>query len=123
LERQDFRLFKLQRLWNLQLCDERYVPREIPPEKRDFNKRFAADKENRLVALFDPSEKYQLIEAYGMGCYEETSEGLHLEINFTNCDYVVTWLLGFGGKVKVLEPKDVAENIQLAAENILSNYK
>jgi len=123
LERQDFRLFKLQRLWNLRLCDEGFIPREIPPEKRDFNARFAADKENKLVALFDSSEKYQLIESYGLDCYEVTNEGLRFEIGFTNRDYLITWLLGFGGKVKVLEPKEIADEIQRAAKNILSNYK
>jgi len=123
LERQDFRLFKLQRLWNLRICDERFAPREIPPEKREFNRSFASDKENKLVALFDPSEKYQLIEAYGLDCYEETDEGLRFEISFTYRDYLISWLLGFGGKVKVIEPKEIVEDIGRAAENILSRYK
>ena len=35
-ERQDWRLFKLQRLWNLFACDEVYSPREIPSLKQDF---------------------------------------------------------------------------------------
>ncbi len=123
LEQSDFRLFKLQRLWNLRLCDERFVPREIPPEKRDFKAWFEDDKENKLVALFDPSEKYQLIETYGLHCYEETTEGLRFEIKFTKRDYILVWLLGFGGKVKVLEPEHIVENLKTAAENILSRYK
>lgn len=123
LERSDFRLFKLQRLWNLRLCDERFVPREIPTEKRDFKAWFEEDKENKLVALFDPSEKYQLIEHYGPNCYEEIAEGLRFEIKFTKRDYILAWLLGFGGKVKVLEPEYIVENLKTAAENILSRYK
>ena len=58
-----------------------------------------------------------------MNCYTETDEGLRLEIGFTNRDFLINWLLGFGGRVKVLEPKDVAEGIRQAAENILSRYK
>jgi predicted DNA-binding transcriptional regulator YafY len=123
LERQDFRLFKLQRLWNLTLCDEKFVPREIPLEKRDFNRIFTADKESKLVALFDPSEKYRFIETYGLGCFEETDAGLRFEIGFTNRDYIVSWLLGFSGKVKVLEPDYVIQDMKAAAENILSHYK
>ncbi|WMJ83813.1 helix-turn-helix transcriptional regulator [Oscillospiraceae bacterium LTW-04] len=123
LERSDFRLFKLQRLWNLRLCDERFVPREIPTEKRDFKAWFEEDKENKLVALFDTSEKYRLIETYGLHCYEETAEGLRFEIKFTKRDYILVWLLGFGGKVKVLEPEYIVENLKTAAENILSRYK
>lgn len=123
LARQDFRLFKLGRLWDLRLCDERFVPREIPPEKRDFNAWIQEEKENKLVALFDPSEKYRLIESYGPHCYEETAEGLRFEIKFTKRDYILGWLLGFGGRVKVLAPEFIAEGLKATAENILSRYE
>lgn len=120
--RQDFRMFKLQRLWDLQLCPETFSPREIPPEKRDFNGSLPDDR--RLVALFEPSERYQLIETYGLHCYTETEEGLlRLEIGYTHWDFMVSWLLGFGGKVKVLEPKDMGEAIRAAAKNILAAYE
>jgi len=36
---------------------------------------------------------------------------------------LIGWLLGFGDKVKVLEPDDVAEEIKNIAENISSKYK
>ena len=121
LERQDWRMFKLLRLWNLTLCGENYAPREIPTEKRDFNTRFTDDI--KLVALFDRSEKYKLIESYGLNCYTETSEGLLFRFGFTNRDYLINWLLGFGCKVKVLEPLDIAEDIKKEAEKILSRYK
>ncbi|MCL2402346.1 MAG: YafY family transcriptional regulator [Oscillospiraceae bacterium] len=120
LERQDWRLFKLMRLWNLQLCDEHFSPREIPAEKRDFNAAFTDHIE--LIAVFDPSEKYKLIETYGLHCYTETPDGLRLEIGFTNRDYMLTWLLSFGGRVKVLAPADIAADIQAAAGEILSYY-
>lgn len=121
LARQDWRMFKLLRLWNLKLCDESYTPREIPPERRDFNARFTDDI--RLIAVFDPSVRYQLIESYGLNCYTETDEGLRIEIGFTNRDFMIGWLLGFRDKVKVLEPNDIAEEITTAAENIILRYK
>ena len=31
--REDFRLYKLRRLWNLNVTDEFFTPREVPPEK------------------------------------------------------------------------------------------
>ena len=120
LERQDWRLFKLMRTVNLALCHKSYTPREIPPEKRDFNTRFTDTI--KLAAVFDPSERYKLIESYGLDSFRETPEGLLLEIGFTNKDYIINWLLGFGGKVKVLEPDDIAESLQKAAKNILEQY-
>ena len=121
LERQDWRLFKLQRLWNLSLCEEGYTPREIPPERLDFNAKFTDDI--KFAALFDPSVKYHLIEIYGLDCFTETDEGLLFEFGFTNREFLVSWLLGFGGKVKVLEPETIVEDLKTAAENILENYK
>lgn len=121
LERLDWRMFKLLRLWNLALCDGTYTPREIPAERRGFLMNFPDDI--KLIAVFDPSERYKLIEAYGLNCYTETEDGLRVEIGFTNRDFLINWLLGFGGKVKVLEPEYIAEEIKAAAENILSRYK
>ena len=121
LERQDWRMFKLLRLWNLSLCDESYTARGIPPERRNMDTNFPDDI--KLIALFDPSEKYKLIETYGPDCYTETGDGLLMETGFTNRDFLLNWLLGFGGKVKVLEPEYIAEEIRVAAENILSRYK
>jgi len=120
LERMDWRLFKLNRLWNPTLCEERFTLRDIPPEKRDFNSRITADR--KLRALFDPSVKYMLMETYGRECYQETDEGLYFEMDFTNWGYIMSWLLSFGDKVKVLEPQDIASEIQGIAKNILAAY-
>ena len=120
--RKDFRIFKLQRLWDLRLCDEHFIQREIPPEKRDFDSQLPDSK--KLVALFDPSVRYRLIEEYGLHCYTETKSGqLRLEIGYTNREHIISWLLGFGGKVKVLEPKYIAQALCDAAKNILRAYK
>ncbi len=116
--RRDFRLFKLQRLWGLELCQETFLPRDIPPEKRDFDSHLPDHR--KLVALFDPSVRYQLIETYGLHCYTETQDGLlRLEIGYTNQEYTLSWLLGFGGKVRVLEPREMAEALRSAAQKIL----
>lgn len=122
LERKDWRLFKLMRLWHLTLSESSFHPREIPPEKRDFQ-RYLPD-EAKLVALFHPSVRYQLIETYGLDCYTETETGwLRFEIGYTHRKYILAWMLSFGDKVKVLEPVDLAEEIQKIAGNILRNYQ
>jgi len=118
--RRDWRMFKLLRLWNLSLCDEHYTPRGIPPERLDWGAHFTDDI--KLVAVFEKSERYKLIESYGLDCYTETAEGLHMEIAFTNHDVLLGWLLGFGGNVRVLEPKSIADDVKAAAEKILSRY-
>ncbi|MCL2546765.1 MAG: YafY family transcriptional regulator [Oscillospiraceae bacterium] len=121
IERQDWRMFKLQRLWDLNTRDETFAPREIPPDRQDFGMNFTDDIE--LTALFDSSEKYRLIEAYGLGSYEETNDGLLFAFGFENRAFLLNWLLGFGDKVKVLAPDDIAREIQDIAEKILLKYR
>lgn len=120
-EREDWRLFKLMRLWDLTLCGETFLPREVPTEKRNLNDTLPDDK--KLVALFDPSVRYQLIELYGPTCYTETNEGLlRLETGYTNREYTISWILSFGDKARVLEPADMAIQIRQIAENLLKHY-
>ena len=114
-------MFKLTRLWDLVLSVDHYSPREIPPEKRDFNARFTEDI--KVVALFEPSVKYQLIDEQGLDCYTETEEGLLCEIGFAHRGYLISWLLGLGNKVKVLEPEDIANEIQSIAKSVFERYK
>jgi len=121
LERRDFRLFKLLRLWNLSPSADSYAPREIPQDKRNFSMRRTC--ETKLVALFDPSVKYKLIETYGLDCFIETGDGLLFELDFSNHDFLLHWLLGFGDKVKVLEPAKIADGVKAIAKNILSKYE
>ena len=121
LNRQDWRMFKLNRLWNLINTNENFEVRDIPEEKRDFYKHLTDDI--KFVALFDKSCKYQLIESYGFDSFRECDEGLHFEFEFTKRNYLISWLLSFGDKVRVLEPKDIADDIQAIANNILSIYK
>lgn len=121
-DRKDFRLFKLQRLWQLHICDETFTWRDIPAERRDFGAHLPDDK--LLVALFDPNASYQLIEAYGLDCYTETESGLlRLEIGYTNKSFMISWLLSFGSKVKVLEPPDMVEDLRNEAKNIFISYE
>ena len=118
--RQDWRMFKLNRLWNLVVQEEQFSVRDIPPEKKQWGTHLR--DELKLVAVFDPSVKYLLIEAYGLDCFHETEGGLMFEIGFTNRSYMIGWLLGFGEKVKVLEPADVAEEIADTARKVAALY-
>lgn len=120
--RNDWRMFKLTRLWELISCDQTYTLRTIPPEKKDFNSHFSDDK--KLVALFDPSVKYRLVECYGLDSFTETEEGkLLFEIGYSSQDYTISWLLGFGDKVKLLEPIEMADEIRDIAKKIFQEYE
>ncbi len=119
--RNDWRMFKLMRLNNLQIMDRKYSTCQIPIEKSDLNSFLSDDK--KLVAIFDKETKYKIMEVYGSDCFKETEdEKLLLEIGFTNDNYIISWLLSFGSKVKVIEPLYIALEIQKIAQKILESY-
>jgi predicted DNA-binding transcriptional regulator YafY len=121
-ERKDFRMFKLARLWEPEMLAEPFAPRPVPPQRMDFSASFP-DKE-RLVALFEPSVRYQLIETYGPDSFAEEGDGrLRLEIGYTNYAYTLSWVLGFGDRATVLEPRRMAQDIRRIAQNLAARYE
>ena len=120
-EKDEFRLFKLNRLWELQCTDRQFIPREIPDEKLDFSTYFT--DEIHAVVLFDESEKYKLIEEYGRDCIKTLEDGrLKFEFQFTNSDYLQEWVLSFGEKAELLEPKALREELKTRLQKSLDKY-
>ncbi|GHU79477.1 hypothetical protein FACS1894191_2360 [Clostridia bacterium] len=118
--RGDFRRFKLNRLWNLSLTEERFELRAVPPEQASGETAFP-DTCNVKV-LFDKSVRFRLIDAYGLNCYEETDEGLLLSLDYTNKEYIFPWILGFGDKARILAPEETRAEFAALAQNIFSLY-
>lgn len=121
-DKNDFRLFKLNRLWRQRMQDEIFVPREISTEGFDPDEYFS--DENRITVLFDKSMEYRLVEEYGPDCYQMGEDGrLKLTIGYTSREYIISWVLGFGDKARVVEPGDLACEIKEKARNMVLNYE
>lgn len=119
LQKEAFRLFKLDRLWDLETCSESFEPRELPQRELVFDEYFTQGR-LRLKALFEESEKYRLIEEYGIECYTvEKDRRLLLERDFANYKNMLEWILSFGDRVEVLEPEELRADVCRQAENIL----
>lgn len=120
--RNGFRLFKLNRFWRHKILDDAFVPREISSEELELDDYFT--DENRICILFHKSVEYRLIEEYGPDCYRVMKDGtLKFSVGYTNRSYMVSWVLSFGGKAKVIEPTDFAKEIRENAKNIIRNYE
>ncbi|NBJ94133.1 YafY family transcriptional regulator [bacterium 1xD42-62] len=119
LDRKDYRLFKLNRLWNMNIQSEKFVPRKIPQKELEFDDYFSTEIIH-LKAIFSKSEKYRLIEEYGIDCYHVTNDGnLFFEWDFASYSYMRSWVFSFGDKVKVLEPLKLCRDRKKQAENIV----
>ncbi len=121
-QRQDFRVFKLNRLWELSVMEDVYTPREIPPDRLELGGSLVDT--NEVQVLFDPSVRYRLIEDFGFRSFKEKESGeLLFSVGYTNKDYILSWILAFGDKARVVSPPELADEIKRIAENIVHNSK
>ncbi len=121
-EREDFRMYKLNRLWELQVTDEHFPPRDIPKERLEFGQNITDDKV--ITAVYEASEAYRLVEEYGPDSYTVQEDGqLYTEWGFSSYKSALSWFLGFGGKVRILTPEDFKEQYVTELKRMLQKYE
>lgn len=110
LDKLDFRTFKLNRLWRIEETGRDFIPRQVPPERMDFDARLP--DHIPLVVLFDPAVEYLVVEAYGPdACTREPDGRLRFERGYTYKEHILRWILGFGDKAEVLAPESLRREI------------
>lgn len=121
-KRNDFRMFKLNRIWNLQLTNEHFEQKEIPPKNLDFGQNITDSI--KISAVYEASAKYKLIDEYGPYSFKAMGDGrLYTQLGFTSYESAISWFLGFGSQVKILAPEDFKEKFREEVKKILSIYK
>lgn len=120
--REDFRLFKLNRMEQLSVSAEEFPGREVPlPDLRD-ERVFPGGI--RVRALFEPEMKWRLVEEFGPYCFEEQPDGrLLFHGDYTDRENLTQWLLAFGDKVRLLEPEDLRMELLKTAEAMAAAYR
>lgn len=122
LEKQDFRLFKLNRLWGLSMLDESFKRRDIPHDTLDFEQHFTDDHEMTLI--LDKDMEYQVVDEYGPQAYTNMEDGrIMLKVRYTNRERMLFWIMGLGDKVRVVDPPDLVMEVHKRAKNLLSLYE
>ena len=120
-DRNDYRLFKLNRMDRIQETEQRYERREAPLPDLSDEKIFPGGI--RVKALFDKDQKWRLAEEFGPDSVTETEDGkLLFTADYTDLDNLVTWLLTFKDKAEVLEPLEAREMIAEAVKRMSAIY-
>jgi predicted DNA-binding transcriptional regulator YafY len=121
-EREDFRLFKLNRMDSLKKTEKTFERREASLPDLSDEKIFPG--KIRVKALFDPDQKWRLMEEFGPGCFKETREGrLLFTADYTDLGSLTSWLMTFGDKAEVLEPQEARERIAGAVKRMAAIYE
>lgn len=120
--REDFRLFKLNRMEQLHMTETVFAVRPVPPPDLRDERIFPGNI--RVKALFEPACKWRLVEEFGTGCYEERPDGkLLFQADYTDKENLLTWLLSFRDRALLLEPKELRDELRSALKKTLEQYE
>ena len=122
LRRSDFRTFKLNRLWDLGTEAAFYSPRPVPAGRLDYDELLPGL--DTMVAVFDASVEYMLVEIYGPESYRRLPDGrLYFERGYTHMESMVHWILSFGSAAEVLDPAEMREAVAEEARKMARRYE
>ncbi len=122
LKRKDFRLFKLNRMDAVRKTDKSFECREVTMPDLSNEKIFPG--RIKVKALFEPDQKWRLVEEFGPKCFTEYDDGrLLFTADYTDIENLVTWIMTFGDKAELIEPKEAREKIAGMVEEMTTIYK
>jgi predicted DNA-binding transcriptional regulator YafY len=118
-KREEFRLFKIARLGELELAAERFEPRAVDLDSRPWNRGWA-ESSPFLPARIRFSEASRIGEHYGPDEIELAEDGSALVSTYLPADdWAVSFLLGLGIAFEVLEPESLRRLVAERASLIL----
>ncbi len=119
--REDFRLFKLNRMTEL-ASGEPFAPRHAPLPDLAPERIFPA--KYQVTVLFDPACRWRLVEKYGADRFTEESDGrLRFTGGFPDAESVLSWVLTFGDKAELLEPEELRERLGVLSQTLADLYR
>jgi len=122
IEKEDFRLFKLNRMDGLGVSKDRFEAREVPMPDLSNEKIFPG--RIRVKAVFRPEMRWRLVEEFGPECFEEQGDGnLLFHCEYTDEEHMVQWLLTFRDQVEVLAPEGIRRELLRIAEGMVEIYR
>lgn len=122
LKRNDFRLFKLNRINRLSCMEEAYTPRERPAFQAGLG--YFKGASIHAVAIVHPQMKWRLIEEFGVDCFCEREDGqLLFQFDFVDKQNLIGWVFSFGDRIELMEPVSIRDEIIDLSKKILSRYE
>ncbi len=117
LEKQDFRMFKLNRISNPELQEETFEPivyPKTPEESQVYHK---------VVLLFPKNMGYRVYDEFDEEQIEHKENGdLVVTTSMPIDAWLISYLLSFGAQVELLEPKYLQKVLVKQARSICDKY-
>ena len=117
-DRQDYRLFKISRMENVEILDETFE-RELP----ELIEREPHFRTVKLVLEISQSQAYRVYDEFEKEAITQKPNGDFLvKVEFPENDWVYGYILSFGENAKVVFPEYVKNEIRKKLRRSLKNY-
>jgi len=122
LDKEDFRLFKLNRMSEVERTGKHFKIQELdvpePPSAVFIKPKICAK------VLFEPEAKWRLIDDFGVDSFKEQADGKLLFIfDFMDADNLFNWLLSFGCQAELLEPVELRRLFEENIRKMMKKYQ
>lgn len=120
--RQDYRLFKLNRMAKLSRTEEHFQKRELPLFDNEADGPFPV--RFQVKAVCEPETRWRLVEEFGVECVEEMKNGkLLFQTGYSHKEPLLSWILSMGDAIELLEPAEFRAELGQISKNISKKYE
>ncbi len=113
-EKQDFRLFKLNRISELELSENTFIPKPYPEPEKDMPQAYP-----RIVLLFSKEIAYRVYDEFDESEIKYQKNGdLIVRAEMPADTWLIGYLLSFGAQVEIIEPKHLKGILAAQAQAI-----
>ena len=119
--RQDFRLFKLNRITDL-VPGEPFTPRPAPVPELSAER--ICPTKYQVTVLFDPACRWRLVEEYGPDSFTAQPDGrLRFTWGFPDADSIISWVLTFGEGAELTGPEELRQRLADLTATLARRYQ
>ncbi len=122
--REDYRVFRLTRMREVQILTETFDKHELSPDALDWADFKDVDGPTARIQLrFDPTVHSRVCDVFDAERIARTSDGyLEVSVNWPLDEWLQGLILSFGEAVEVVSPLSLRSSIRKKAHGILSRY-
>ena len=119
-KRDDYRLFKLNRMTHLntkEIFEKRVVPTPDLSTEKIFNHKY------EIRAIIKPEYRWRLIDEYGLESFTVMQDGnLLFSFMFTDEQSIINWILSFKGAAELIYPDNLRKVLKKLGQQIQKQY-
>ena len=119
-QREDYRIFKLSRMKNLNMLHEKFERKEaMPPIEA---KTHAPQKCVRITLFIDACMAYRVYDEFDEQNIRKCGEGFEAELVVPEDEWVYGYILSFGENAQVLQPERIKNMVRERLQKTLEQY-